>query len=111
MASATIPSATPSLYISAVSISVSPRSSPSLSAAISASRLRALCPRRRLSRALFLLRMELEGENEQEDAEHDGVGADPQGQHHRADQRLDDQKDAEEDRGEAAQREPPAGKI
>jgi hypothetical protein len=46
MASATILSASPSPYNSAVSISVMPRSSPSFSAAISSSRRRGLSPMR-----------------------------------------------------------------
>ena len=55
--------------------------------------------------------MELEGEDQQERAEHQRIGADPHRQHHGADQRLDDEQDAEDDRGDAAEREPPASVI
>src|SRR5262245_36181077 len=56
--------------------------------------------------ALFLLGVELKGKDQQEDAKHQRVGADPDRQHNGTDQRLDDEQDAEDHRGDAAEREP-----
>src|SRR5262249_49065922 len=53
----------------------------------------------------------LEGEDEQENAEHERVGADPNGQHHGANQRLDYEQDAEDDRRDTTERKPPAAMI
>ena len=43
--------------------------------------------------------MELEAQHKQEHAKHEGIGADPQCQHHSANEWFDDQQDAEDSRG------------
>ena len=60
---------------------------------------------------LLLLGVELEGEHQQEHAEHQRIGADPHRQHDCADQRLNNEQDAENDRGDAAKCEPPPSVI
>ena len=45
-------------------------------------------------------RLELEGEHDEGDAEDERVGAEPPGQHHRADHRRDDKQRAVDQRGE-----------
>jgi hypothetical protein len=52
--------------------------------------------------------MELEAQHKQEHAKHDGIGADLQCQHHSANERFDDQQDAEDSLGNSAEGEPPA---
>src|SRR5829696_116402 len=43
---------------------------------------------------VVLARPELEGEDEERDAEHERIGAEPPGQHHRPDERRDDEEHA-----------------
>src|SRR6478672_9581599 len=52
--------------------------------------------------------MELEAQHKQKQAKHQGIGADPQSQDDSANKRFDDQQDAEDNRGNSAQSEPPA---
>ena len=59
---------------------------------------------RRVAQACFALGVELEGEHKQEGAKDDGIGTGPQYQDHCADKRLS--KDAEDQRGYAAQSHP-----
>jgi len=55
--------------------------------------------------------MQLEAEHKQQHAKNDGISADPQCQHHSANERFDDQQDAEDSLGNSAEGEPPATVI
>src|SRR5262249_38309671 len=55
--------------------------------------------------------MELEAEHQQEDAKHDGIGADPHGEDHSADQWFDYEQDTKPAGDDTAEREPPPAVI
>ena len=60
---------------------------------------------------LLALGVQPEGEHQQKHAKYEGVGADPQRQNHGSNERLDDKEKTEDDRGNAAKREPPTAML